>query len=67
MSANEIITEFDKLSAREQEEVFALIAGKFVAKQAPNSNPWLGKKLSFDEACEIVFCENRELFALLAK
>jgi hypothetical protein len=67
MSATEIIAEFDKLPTREQEQVIALLAEKLVAKQDPNPKPWLGKKLSFDEACEIVFRENRELFAQLAK
>ena len=67
MSATEIIEEFDKLPVQEQEQVFALIAGKFIAKKSPNSKPWLGKKLSFEEACDIVFRENRELFAQLAK
>jgi hypothetical protein len=32
-----------------------------------NAKPWLGKKLSFEEACDVVFRENRELLSALAK
>ena len=31
------------------------------------SKRWLGKKLSFEEACDVVFRENHELLGLLAK
>lgn len=67
MSATEIIAEFDKLSADDQKEVFANLAGKIIAKHDSKPDEWLGKKLSFEEACDVVFRENRELFALLAK
>jgi hypothetical protein len=67
MSATEIIAEFEKLPSDEQKEVFVCIAEKIIASQSPNAKPWLGKKLSFDEACDVVFRENRELLALLAK
>jgi hypothetical protein len=67
MSATEIIAEFEKLPIQEQKEVFALITGKVIANHGENSKPWLGKKLSFEEACDVVFRENYELFAKLAK
>ena len=67
MSAREIIAEFEKLPVDEQKEVFVSLAEKLVARQDLNAKQWLGKKLSFDEACDVVFRENRELFALLAK
>lgn len=67
MSAREIIAEFEKLPAEEQKEVFVNLAQKIIAKQSSDTKPWLGKKLSFEEACDVVFRENRELFALLAK
>jgi hypothetical protein len=67
MSATEIIAEFEKLPVEEQKEVFVSLAGKLIARQGNEPKPWLGKKLSFEEACDIVFRENRELFALLAK
>lgn len=67
MSATEVIEEIKKLPAEQQQEVFVFLAGKIIAGQAPNPKPWLGRKLSFDEACDIVFRENRELFSLLAK
>ena len=35
--------------------------------QGANAKPWLGKKLSFEEACDVVFRENRELMSALAK
>jgi hypothetical protein len=67
MSATEIIEQIGKLSSEEQEEVFAALAGKIVAQRAPEQKRWLGKKLSFSEACDVVFRENRELLGLLPK
>ena len=40
---------------------------KVLAERNPETKPWLGKKLSFEEACDVVFRENRDLLALLAK
>ncbi|HEY5910995.1 MAG TPA: hypothetical protein VJA21_10375 [Verrucomicrobiae bacterium] len=67
MSATEIIEQIEKLPSEEQEKVFAFLAGAIVAKRSPNQKSWLGKKLSFVEACDVVFRENHELLALLAK
>ncbi|MCW5551198.1 MAG: hypothetical protein KIS67_03420 [Verrucomicrobiae bacterium] len=67
MSAAEVIEQIEKLPREQQQEVFVLLAKKVVGGQAAESKPWLGKKLSFDEACAIVFRDNRELLGLLAK
>lgn len=67
MSATEVISEIEKLPPREQEEIFALLTRKMITKRAGEPKVWLGKKLSFDEACDVVFRENRELLSLLAK
>jgi hypothetical protein len=67
MSATELIAEIDKLPSEEQKEVFAFLARKILAGDDCASKPWLGKRLSFEEACEVVFRENRELLGLLAK
>lgn len=67
MSATEVISEIEKLPPSEQEEVFALLTRKMIARRDGDSKAWVGKKLSFDEACDIVFRENRELLSLLAK
>jgi hypothetical protein len=67
MSATEVIEEIKKLPANDQREVFVFLAGKIMAGNDSKAKPWLGKKLTFDEACEIVFRENRELLSLLAK
>lgn len=67
MSATEIIEQIEKLPLPEQEEVFAQLAQKVVRRRSGVSRPWLGKKLSFDEACEVIFRENRELLSALAK
>ena len=67
MSATEVFSEIEKLPAREQEEVFALLASKIIARKNPGPKPWLGKKMNFNEACEVVFRENHELLSLLAK
>jgi hypothetical protein len=67
MSATEILAEIEKLPLTEQHEVFAQLASKVAAERAEGAKPWLGKRLNFDEACNVVFRENRELLSLLAK
>ena len=67
MSATEIIRQIEKLPPEEQKEIFVFLTRKVVGESGTNPKPWLGKKLSFDEACEVVFRENRELLNLLAK
>lgn len=59
--------QIEALSAKEQEEIFVLLTKKVVGNRRPESRSWLGKKLSFEEACDIVFRENRELLSALAK
>ena len=67
MSATEVIEQIEELPSEEQEQVFAFLAGRIIAKRGGASARWLGKKLSFEEACDVVFRENRELLSLLAK
>jgi hypothetical protein len=67
MSANEVIEQLESLPANEQEKVFTFLATKIIGRQNEKSKRWLGKKLSFEEACDVVFRENRELLAMLAK
>ena len=67
MSAAELIEQIDKLPSEEQKKVFTFLAGKMITEQSPDAKRWAGKKLSFEDACDVVFRENRELLALLAK
>lgn len=67
MSAHELIEEIKKLPSEEQKEVFIFLAGSVMAGRPQQAGPWLEKKLSFEEACDVVFRENRELLSLLAK
>jgi hypothetical protein len=67
MSKTEFIEQIDKMSFEEQQELFVYLTKKVVGQSARDSKRWLGKKLSFDEACEVVFRENRELLSQLAK
>jgi hypothetical protein len=67
MSATQVIEEINSLPAEEQQEVFAFLAQKMIGRCKGTEKPWLGRKLSFDEACDVVFRENRELLSLLAK
>lgn len=67
MSATQVISEINNLPPAEQEEVFTYLAQKIITKSDSTMKPFLGKKLSFDEACDAVFRENRELLSLLAK
>jgi hypothetical protein len=66
MSATEIMQRIEELPAKEQEEIFILLTKKVVGSRGA-AKPWLGKKLSFEEACGVVFRENRELLSDLAK
>ena len=67
MSASEIIQRIEELPEREQEEVFIFLTKKVVGSRNSGAKTWLGKKLSFEEACDVVFRENRELLSALAK
>lgn len=67
MSTAEVIEGIEKLPLDEQKKVFAFLAQKVIASEVPEARQWLGRKLSFDEACDVVFRENRQLLALLAK
>ncbi len=59
--------QIEGLPVKEQQELFVLLTKKVVGSQTANAKPWLGKKLSFEEACDVVFRENRELLSALAK
>lgn len=67
MSATEIKQQIEELPVKEQQELFVFLAQKVVGAQGKSAKPWLGKKLSFEEACDVVFRENRELLSALAK
>jgi hypothetical protein len=67
MSASEVIGQIEKLPSEEQEKVFTFLAEKIVRSRGGEPKRWLGKKLSFEDACDVVFRENRELLGLLAK
>jgi hypothetical protein len=67
MSATEIMEQIEKLPVAEQQEIFVRLTKKVVGDNGHEPKPWLGKKLSFDEACDVVFRENRELLSALAK
>ncbi len=67
MSATEIMQQIESLPHKEQEELFVLLTKKVMGGRGESAKSWVGKKLSFDEACEVVFRENRELLSDLAK
>jgi len=67
MSATEVMAEIEKLPAAEQKQVFVFLAEKLLPQNRSNARQWQGRKLSFEEACDMVFRENRELLSLLAK
>jgi hypothetical protein len=67
MSAAEILQQIDELPLEQQQEIFVQLTKKVVGGSGHDPKPWLGKKLSFDEACDVVFRENRELLRALAK
>ena len=67
MSATEIMQQIEELPDKEQQELFVLFTKKVVGGKSADAKSWLGKKLSFDEACDVVFRENRQLLSALAK
>ncbi|HEV2453708.1 MAG TPA: hypothetical protein VGY98_05575 [Verrucomicrobiae bacterium] len=67
MSAAEIMQQIEELPDKEQQEIFVLLTKKIMRDRAANAKQWLGKHLSFEEACDVVFRENRELLNALAK
>ena len=67
MSAIEVMQQIEELPEKEQQELFVLLTRKVVGSRDTNAKAWLGKKLSFEEACDVVFRENRELLSALAK
>jgi len=67
MSATDVIEQIEKLPSQEQEKVFAFLAEKVISSRGADTKRWMGKKLSFQEACDVVFRENHELLSLLAK
>jgi len=67
MSATEIMQQIEALPDKEQQELFVFLTKKVIGDRGTGAKRWLGKKLSFEEACDIVFRENRELLSALAK
>jgi hypothetical protein len=67
MSASEIMQRIEELPVKEQQKLFVLLTKKVVGGRGENTKPWVGKNLLFDEACDVVFRENRELLSALAK
>ena len=67
MSATEIMQQIEELPAKEQQELFVMLTWKVVGGKSSKAKPWLGKNLSFEEACGVVFRENHELLSDLAK
>jgi hypothetical protein len=57
----------EELPDKEQRELFVFLTRKIMGGQSANAKQWLGKKLSFEEACDVVFRENRQLLSALAK
>jgi len=67
MSATEVIAEINKLPPEEQKQVLIFLAKKLVPNAACDPKQHLGQALNFDEACDVIFRENRELLSLLAR
>ncbi len=67
MSATEIMRQIETLPVEEQEELFVFLTQKVMGSRSGEAKKWLGKKLSYEEACDVVFRENRELLSALAK
>jgi len=66
MDAAGIMQQIEELPEVEQQKLFVLLTRKIIGGQSANAKQWLGKELSFKQACDIVFRENRELLVALA-
>jgi hypothetical protein len=67
MNATEIMRQIEALPVQEQEELFVLLTQKVLGARQTGAQPWVGQRLSFDQACDVVFRENRQLLSELAK
>jgi 5-carboxymethyl-2-hydroxymuconate isomerase len=67
MSATEIMQQIEELPDKEQQELFVFLTQKIMGGKSADAKQWLGKKLSFEQACDVVFRENRQLLNALAK
>lgn len=67
MSAAEIMQQIEGLPDVEQQKLFVFLTRKIMGDKSPDAKQWLGKKLSFEQACDVVFRENRQLLNALAK
>ena len=67
MSVDEVIAAIEKFSSKEQEKVFSFMVGNLLQRSSHEPKRWLGRKLSFEEPCDVVFREKRELLSLSAK
>jgi hypothetical protein len=67
MNAVELHQQIEALPEHEQERLFVFLTEKIMNRRSANAAQWVGRKLSFNEACDVVFHENRELFRALAK
>jgi 5-carboxymethyl-2-hydroxymuconate isomerase len=67
MSAVEIMQQIEELPDQEQQKLFVFLTRKIMSGKSADAKQWLGKKLSFEQACDVVFRENRQLLNALAK
>ncbi|MCU0770178.1 MAG: hypothetical protein MUE94_00210 [Verrucomicrobia bacterium] len=67
MSAAEVIEPIKQLRLPQQREVFVRRTQPVCSQQETCAGPWLGKPMTFEEACDVAFRENRELLGLLAQ
>lgn len=67
MSAAEVMQQIEGLPDQEQQELFVFLTKKIMSGKSAGAKQWLGKKLSFEQACDVVFRENRQLLSALAK
>ena len=67
MSTTEIMQQIEELPDKEQQKLFVFLTKKIMGGKSADAKRWLGKKLSFEQACDVVFRENRQLLNALAK
>jgi len=61
-----MMRQIEELPVQEQEELFVLLTQKVLGDRRSGTQPWVGQRLSFDQACDVVFRENRQLLSELA-
>lgn len=67
MSATQIIAEIERMPVSELEQVYSAVALKLAREKGVSGADLYARKMTFDEARELIFRENKEAYHRLAQ